>query len=116
MLRNNAFERIVGTIIAWLTDGAQPSKTAAGPRDTTNLSCCNEASWVPEFDLDQAGGFEFMLGKCDRCGTPWMDVYCTATSIGAYEPVSPSDVERMRAFTPGPERKAFMRDWVGNNT
>lgn len=105
MPRNNMFERMLDAITTWLTGGAQP-----------RLSCCEKASWVPELDLDHAGGFEFTLGKCDRCGTLWMHVYCTATSIGAYEPVNPSDAERMRALAPGLERKAFMRDWVENNT
>ena len=112
---NNAFERAVGAIVTWLT-GVPPRKTAVGPQDGMTLSCCKEGSWVSELDLDHAGGFEFMLGKCDRCGAHWMHVYCTATSAGGFEPVSSSDVERMRALTSGPERKAFMRHWVEKNT
>ena len=116
-IANNAFGRTVSAIVTWLTGRAPPIETAVGPQDSmSNLSCCKEAFWVSELDLDQAGGFEFMLGKCDRCGASWMHVYCTATSAGGYEPVSPSDIERMRSLAPGPERKAFMRQWVEKNT
>jgi len=74
-------------------------------------TCCRKPSWISELDLDHAGGFEFALGKCERCGTYSMNVFCVATGITGFEPVSSSDVERMRSLPPGPERKAFMREW-----
>ena len=77
-----------------------------------DLPCCKAPSWVAEIDLDHAGGFDFMLGKCERCGTYWMNVFCVASSTTGYEPVNPDDVERMRTFPSGPERKAFMRAWA----
>ena len=81
----------------------------------SNLPCCKEFSWISELDLDHAGGFEYTLGKCDRCGAYWMSVFCVASGISGYEPVNLSDVERMRSLPAGPERKAFMRNWGDKN-
>ena len=77
--------------------------------------CCKKASWISELDLDHAGGFEYMLGKCDRCGAYWMNVFCVASGISGFEPVSLSDVERMKSIPAGPELKAFMRNWGEKN-
>ena len=70
---------------------------------------------MSELDLDHAAGFEYTLGKCDRCGAHWMNVFCVASGISAYEPVNLSDVERMRSLPAGQERKAFMRRWADKN-
>ena len=75
------------------------------------LTCCATPKWVPERDLDSAGGFDFLLGRCGQCGTPWMNVFCTASSITGYEPVAPADVEAIRAITDWRELKTFMRAW-----
>ena len=56
-----------------------------------------------------------MLGKCDRCGTYWMNVFCVATGITGFEPVSLTDAERMKSIPRGPELKAFMRSWGERN-
>ena len=77
----------------------------AGP-----LNCCEGSAWVYELDLDSAHGFEFSLGKCDKCGKPWMAVFCGASSVSNYEKVTPEDAVRMKAVKPN-EIKAFMRQW-----
>lgn len=75
------------------------------------LICCKNSSWVPKLDLDHADGFEYMLGTCDRCGASWMNVFCVASGITGFEPVSVTDVERMKSIPAGPDLKAFMRSW-----
>ena len=74
--------------------------------------CCAGASWVAERDLDGARGFEFEVGRCARCGTPWMHAYCVASSIGGFEPISREEAEKLKAL-PADEVKAAMRVWAG---
>jgi len=81
----------------------------------SDLPCCEQSSWVLELDLDEAGGFDYALGKCARCGTPWLSVFCVASSISGYEPVNPADLGQMRSLPAGPKRKAFMRKWGDDN-
>jgi hypothetical protein len=76
------------------------------------LSCCKSASFVSERDLDSAGGFDFTLGKCSSCGTPWMSVFCGASSVSGYEPVSDEDLAAIRRMTDRKEIKPFMRAWA----
>jgi hypothetical protein len=78
-------------------------------------TCCKRPSWVSELDLGRASGFEYILGKCDACGTYWMNVFCVASGITGFEPVSLSDMERMRSIPEAPELKAFMRAWGEKN-
>ena len=78
-------------------------------------TCCKDPSWTSELDLDHAGGFEYVLGKCDRCGAYSMKVFCVASGITGFEPVSVIDVERMKSLAGGPEQKAFMRSWGEKN-
>jgi hypothetical protein len=78
------------------------------------LTCCSTPSWVPDRDLGQAAGFDYLLGKCGSCGADWMNVFCVATSITGWEPVTLADVERMKAVQTGAELKALMRAW-GND-
>ena len=66
-------------------------------------TCCKKASWTSELDLGQAGGFEYLLGKCEGCGAYSMNVFCVASGINGFETVSPSDVERMKSIPAGPE-------------
>jgi hypothetical protein len=77
--------------------------------------CCKEPSWISELDLGHAGGFDFILGKCDRCGAYSMNVFCVASGITGFETVSLSDLERMKSIPPGPELKALMRKWGEQN-
>jgi hypothetical protein len=79
------------------------------------LTCCKTSSWVSELDLGHAASFEYILGKCDRCGAYWMNVFCVATGITGFEPVSVTDVDRMKSIPAGPELKAFMRSWAEKN-
>lgn len=81
----------------------------------SNLSCCPNAEWLPELDLPQAAGFDFLLGKCARCGTHWMNVFCIPTSITGYERVSPQDVAAIRAMQNTQELKRFLRQWSDTN-
>ncbi|HEX2824873.1 MAG TPA: hypothetical protein VHP37_00890 [Burkholderiales bacterium] len=74
-------------------------------------ACCARPSWSPQLDLGQAGGFDYLLGRCAACGAYSMNVFCAASSVTAYESVTPADVERMKSVPPGPERKALMRRW-----
>lgn len=90
---------------------AAPGAPAAKPAPRV-MSCCSNPGWVPELDLGSARGFDLMLGKCGACGTPWINAFCVAASIGGYEPVSPADAEAMRTITDPVQFKRFMRRWV----
>jgi hypothetical protein len=78
-------------------------------------TCCKKPSWISELDLGHAGGFEYILGKCDGCGAYSMNVFCVASGITGFETVSLSDVERMKSTPAGPELKALMRNWGDKN-
>jgi len=73
-------------------------------------TCCANPDWKSEIDLGEAGGFDYLLVKCDRCGAYSMKVFCVASGISGIEPVSAKDVEQMKALG-GRELKAFMREW-----
>lgn len=73
--------------------------------------CCANASWVAERDLGGARGFEFDLGRCGRCGTPWMRAWCVASSRGGYEPIARAEADQLKALAPGPELTARVRAW-----
>ena len=76
------------------------------------LTCCNSSNWGPETtDLGRADSFEFLLGTCTNCGTYWLNVFCVATAITGYEPVSKEDAAAMLSATPGPAQKALMKAW-----
>ena len=83
------------------------------------LTCCLAArylpSWSPGRDLEHAGGFEFVLGKCRWCRTPWMSVFSTASSISGYERVKAADVEASHSIQDARELKEFMRRWGDKN-
>ena len=79
--------------------------------DMDHPTCCKTPSWTSELDLEHASGFEYVLGKCDRCGAYSMNVFCVASGISGFEPVQVNDVERMKSIPSGPELKAFMRNW-----
>jgi hypothetical protein len=81
----------------------------------SELNCCGKPAWRAERDLGSASGFEYVLGKCARCGAYRMNVFCVATGISGYEQVSPADIERMKAIASGPDLKAFMRQWGDKN-
>ena len=74
-------------------------------------TCCARAKWVAERDLGSSRGFDFDVGRCDGCGTPWMSVWCTASSMGSYEPISRDEAERFKALPAGPELWALVRAW-----
>lgn len=79
------------------------------------LTCCKDASWALERELGHAEGFEYLIGKCSRCGAPWMNVFCVASGITGYERVIPVDVEAIQSIPDGPELQGFMRRW-GNRS
>ncbi len=79
------------------------------------MTCCPESFWVAERDLGSAEGFEYLLGKCGHCRTPWMNVFCVATGITGYERVTPSDAAAIQAMPDGRELKEFMRRWGNEN-
>ncbi len=79
------------------------------------LTCCKNPSWQSERDLPNAEGFEYILGKCSRCGTPWLNVFCVATSITGYEHVTPGDSEAIRAIQDAQELQDFIRRWGRTN-
>jgi hypothetical protein len=78
-------------------------------------TCCKGSSWVLERDLGHAKGFEYLLGRCSRCGAPSMSVFCVASGISGYERVTPDDVEAIRSIPDGPELKEFVRRWGNEN-
>ena len=83
------------------------------------LTCCIVAkylpAWAPKRDLEHAGGFEYVLGKCRWCGTPWMSVFCTTSGVSGFERVTPVDVEAIHSIQDGRELKEFMRRWGDKN-
>ncbi len=79
------------------------------------LTCCKDSSWVLERDLGHAEGFEYLMGKCSRCGAPWMNVFCVASGITGYERMTPGDVEAIQSIQDGPDLKGFMRRWGNKN-
>ncbi len=62
-------------------------------------------------DLGRAGDFEFVLGRCGKCGAYWMSVYCPAVSTADYAPVSGEDAQKMLSLPPGAELKSFLKEW-----
>jgi hypothetical protein len=76
------------------------------------LDCCARSKWVAERDVGSASGFDMSLGRCGSCGTPWMGVYCTASSVGGFERVTTGDAEKIRAIEDPQELRAFMKGWV----
>ena len=113
---------LVGVAAALITQGVVVLKqrrknptfpaTVPAERAPPGMSCCANPAWVAELDVGAARGFDLMLGKCGACGTPWMNAWCVASSMGGYEPVSPADAEAMRAIKDPGELKQFMRRWV----
>lgn len=91
--------------------GAVPTTVPAGSTQRV-MSCCSKPAWVAERDLGSARGFDLMLGKCRACGTPWINAFCVAASIGGYEPVRLAEAEAMRTIKDPAELKEFMRGWV----
>lgn len=79
------------------------------------LTCCEVSSWAPERDLGHAEGFEYLLGRCARCGTPWMNVFCVATGLSGYERVTPSDLARIKSTADALDLKEVMRRWGREN-
>lgn len=80
------------------------------------LTCCQDSGWTRERDLGCAEGFECILGKCTRCGTPWMNVFCGASGITGYERVAADDIARFQSTADEPELKEVLRQWVARNT
>lgn len=95
--------------------GAVPASVPGAPPappSTRDMTCCSKPAWVPEHDVGSARGFDFMLGKCGACGTPWIRAFCVASSIGGFEPVTPEDAAAMRVIGDPGELKEFMRRWA----
>lgn len=44
-----------------------------------------------------------------------MSVFCVASGISGYEPVTPTDVDVIRSISDGPELKEFVRQWGNVN-
>jgi hypothetical protein len=62
-------------------------------------------------DMGHQDSCDFMLGRCSNCGSYWMDVFCEAGYTSGYERVSDEDAKIMIDTPPGPELKAFMKEW-----
>lgn len=85
-------------------------------RGAAETSCCSARRWTDApHDLGHAGGFDIVLRTCASCGAKWMDIWCEAAAAGSAIRVSGEDATRMRALPPGPERKAFLREWLSEN-
>jgi hypothetical protein len=78
-----------------------------------HLNCCFSSNWDHNkaWDLGRVGDFEFVLGRCSNCGEYWMSAYCVAVSTGEYARVSGEDAQKMLSLPPGPELKAFLKEW-----
>ena len=82
----------------------------------SDLTCCSSPNWGPDTnDLGEAGGFDFLLGRCSSCSAHWLNVFCEASSITGYERVSDDDARAMLAAAPGPELKKCMKAWAREN-
>jgi len=88
-----------------------PAAVAASPA-SRGMSCCAKPAWVPERDLGSARGFDMSLGKCGACGAAWINAWCTASSMGGYEPVKAADAEAMRSTGDPEALKQLMRRWA----
>ena len=96
----------------WIRSGRRAPGTAAQApvREREQPTCCATAKWVAERDLGHARGFEFDLGRCERCGTPWMYAYCVASSMGGYEPISREEAGKLKGLAQA-ELAAEVRAW-----
>ena len=87
--------------------------------NANHVACCTAARalpwWAPERDLQSASGFEYVLGKCRWCAKPWMHVFCGASGVEGYEPVTGDDVAAIRAIHDAKDLKDFMRRWGDRN-
>ena len=79
------------------------------------LTCCEDSVWALVLALPSASGFEYVLGKCETCGAPWMNVFCVASSITGFERISPDDVEKILSTTDSAELKQLLRGWGDAN-
>jgi hypothetical protein len=79
------------------------------------LTCCETSTWVFERDLAHTGGFDYLLGKCGRCGAAWMSVFCVASGVCGYERVTQADAEAIHSIRDDRELKAFVRRWGDTN-
>lgn len=76
------------------------------------LTCCSSSKWGTDItDLGHEDSCDFLLGQCSNCGAYWVNVFCEASGITGYEPVSNDDARIMLATPPGPELMAFMNAW-----
>lgn len=80
-----------------------------------SLSCCEDPAWVAERDLPHAGGFDYLLGRCSRCGAPWLNVFCVATGVTGYERVQQADVQAIQSIQDMVQLKDYMRRWASKH-
>jgi hypothetical protein len=75
-------------------------------------ACCSSPKLNPKStDLGHANSFEFMLTSCTQCGAYWMSVFCVASGVSGFEPVTAEDAAVMLAMEVGRERKELLRNW-----
>lgn len=79
----------------------------------TALDCCGGA-WMPVEDLGSAESFDFLLGRCARCGQYWMNLWSSMAPKGANVPVTRDDAERLLALPAWSERKRALADWFND--
>lgn len=76
------------------------------------MNCCDRPELTNLVDWGHARSFDLTHGTCKGCGAQWLNVFCVATAITGYEPVSDRDVQAVRSATPGPDRKNLLKAWV----
>lgn len=92
--------------------GSRVSTNASQEPQQNGLTCCNKPSLSREkTDMGHADSMEFILCSCTNCGAYWLNVFCVVSATVGHERVSNEDAALMLATKPGPERKAFIREW-----
>jgi hypothetical protein len=80
------------------------------------INCCQKPIISnSEEDLGHAESMEYVLFQCENCGKHWLNVFCVASSIAGFEPISEIDVSTVLNLGKGSERKAFMKEWGREN-
>lgn len=74
------------------------------------MTFCVRHALIHLVDLPSAGGFEFDLYGCRRCGYREMRCFCVASGVSGTEAVTPEDAAIMMGREPS-ALKQFMKEW-----
>lgn len=78
----------------------------------SKIKCCKKPDLgSAKEDLGHAESMEYILFQCNSCGKHWLNVFCVATGISGFENIDEKDANTVLNLPPGPERKAFIKEW-----